>query len=94
MFILRGLKRLFFFAVFCGLLYLAAHYPVKGRPLYQVVKSYWTSQSFETAWKDIKMFFGGFLKSVGEEIQEDVTEHEKKELDALIEKEVQKKNSP
>lgn len=89
MFILRGLKRLVFLVVFVVLGYLAAHYPVNGQPLYKVARQFFTSQGFEQGMKDLKMFLGSFLKSVGEEIQEDVTEADRKQLDSLIEKQME-----
>lgn len=38
------------------------------------------------------MFSGGLLKSLGEEIQEDVTEADKEELEKMIQKKVREKN--
>jgi len=84
MFILRGLKKLFFLALFVGLVWWAAHYKIQGKPLYKVAGGFIQSGNFKEGWKDIKLFVGGFLKTVGEQIQEDVTEEDRKKLDSMI----------
>lgn len=92
MFLLRLVKKLFFLAIFAALVFWAANYKVQGRPLYQVAKDIFRSGSFKEGMKDARMLVGGFLKSVGEEIQENVTEEDKKELDSLIKKKVREGN--
>ena len=45
--------------------------------------------------KDIRMLVGGFLQTVGEEIQEDVREGDKKKLDRVVQEKInqgEKKN--
>lgn len=88
MFLFRWIKKLFFLAIFALLVWWGANYKVNGKPLYQVVKDFIGSKNFDEGTKDLKMFFGGFLKSVGEELQENVTEKERKELETLIKKKV------
>lgn len=84
MFILRGLKRLILLCLLGGLLFLAAHYPVNDVPLYKKAKTFFTSQGFQQGWKDLKLFLGGLLRSVGEEMQEDVSESDRKALEKEI----------
>ncbi len=69
-------------------IYWVASYKVDGKSLYQVTKGFVSSGKYKEGMRDIRMFLGGFLKTVGEQIQEDVTETEKKQLDNLIQKEM------
>lgn len=92
MFLFRWLKKLFFLVLFVLLIFWAARYPVGGKPLYQVVKGFFGSESSQQSYKDLKMLFGGFLKSLGEKIQEDVTEEDQKELEKLIQKKAREKD--
>lgn len=94
MFILRGLKKLIYLAILGVLVYLAAHYPVKGKPLYQVARNTVGVKGFGETLKDLRQLFGGILKSVGEEMQEDVSEQDQKALQNVIEKELKKENQP
>lgn len=91
MFLLRWMKKLLILALVVVGFFWVAHYKVDGKPLYQVVKGFIGSDDFSQGWKDFKMFTGGFLKSLGEEIQEDVTEEDKKELEKMIQKKVREK---
>ncbi|MBI4124302.1 MAG: hypothetical protein HY466_00030 [Deltaproteobacteria bacterium] len=86
MFLFRWLKKLLVLALAAVGLFWAAHYKVGGVPVYQKAKSYVASEDFRQSWKDFKMFFGGMLKSLGEEILEDVTDEDRKELDKMIQK--------
>lgn len=90
MFILRGIKRLVVLALFGGLVYMASFYPVRGVPIYLVVKQYVTAKGISQGFKDLKMLFGGLLKSVGEEIQENVTDQDKRELESVIQNDLQR----
>lgn len=92
MFLFRWIRRVLFLAVFAALVWWGASYKVNGRSLVQVAKGFVGSKNFDEGVKDLKMFFGGFLKSVGEELQEDVTEEERKQLESIIRKEVREKN--
>lgn len=94
MFIFRLIKRLIFFTLFVVLVYLAAHYPVDGKPLYKVGSSFFKSDGFGQGIKDLKLFLGGFLKSVGEEIQENVTESDKQQLQKMIQEQVDATTKP
>ena len=86
MFIFRIIKKLIFLGLFILLVLWGATYKVDGKTLYQVGKDFIASENFSQSVKDLKMFFGGFLKSVGEQIQEDVTEKDQKALDKIIQK--------
>lgn len=88
MFLFRWIKNLILLAVFAVLVYLAAHYPVDGKPLYQKFDTVIGSESV----KDLKHFFGGLLKSMGNEIQENVTETDRQKLEKEIYKSLKKKN--
>lgn len=92
MFLFRFFKKLIFLILFAFLVWWGANYKVNGRPLYQIVKGFVGSENFDQGWKDFKMFSGGLLKSLGEEIQEDVTEADKEELEKMIQKKVREKN--
>ena len=89
MFMLRGLKNLILLVVFGALIFWAANYKVQGRPLYKIAGGFIQSGNFKEGFKDMKMFVGGFLKSVGEEIQENVTKEDQKQLDNLIKEKAQ-----
>ena len=84
MFIFRIIKKLIFFGLFVLLVLWGATYKVDGKTLYQVGKDFIASENFSQSVKDLKMFFGGFLKSVGEQIQEDVSEKDKQQLEKVI----------
>lgn len=71
-------------------LYWIANYKVDGKPLYQTVKGFLSSGNYKEGVKDMRVFFGGLLKTMGEQIQEDVTEDERKQLDNMIQKEMKK----
>lgn len=71
-------------------IYWIASYKVDGQSLYQVTKGLISSGKYKEGMRDIRIFLGGFLKTVGEQIQEDVTETEKKQLDSLIQREMKK----
>ena len=92
MFLLRWLKKLVVLALVAFGLFWAAQYKVGGVPLYQKAKSFIGSDDFHQSWKDFKMFAGGMLKGLGEEIMEDVTEEDKKELEKMIQKKAREKN--
>lgn len=94
MFILRGLKKLIYLAILGVLVYLAAHYPMHGKPLYQAARDTIGTKGFGETLKDLRQLFGGFLKSVGEELQENVSEQDQKALQNVIEKELKKENPP
>lgn len=70
--------------------YWIANYKVNGKPLYQTAKGFLASGNYKEGIKDMRVFLGGFLKTMGEQIQEDVTEDEKKQLDSMIQKEMKK----
>ena len=88
MFLLRMLKRLVFFVIFVVALFWAANYKIHGKPLYEVAKGFLTSGGYKEGMKDLRSFLGGFLKTMGEQIQEDVTDDEKKQLDKVIKKQL------
>lgn len=69
---------------------MASFYPVRGVPVYLVVKQYVAAKGISQGIKDLKMLFGSLLKSVGEEIQDDVTDQDKKELESVIQTEMQR----
>lgn len=69
---------------------MASFYPVRGVPLHLMVKQYVASKGISQGFRDLKMLFGSLLKSVGEEIQENVTDQDKKELESVIHKDLQK----
>lgn len=92
MFLFRFFKKLLFLVLFVLLLWWGANYKVGGKPLYQVVKGFFVSESSQQSYKDLKMLVGGFLKSLGEEIQEDVTKEDQKELEKLIQKKAREKD--
>lgn len=92
MFLFRWIKKLFFLAVFAALVWWGANYKINGRPLYQMAKDIIGSKNFDEGTKDLRMFLGGFLKSLGEGIQENVTEQDRKELETLIKKKVREEN--
>ena len=89
MFLFRWIKNLILLAVFAALVYLAAHYPVDGKPLYQKLDTVIGSERV----KDLKHFFGGLLESAGEGLQENVTETERQKLEKEIYKSLKKKSS-
>ncbi|MDO8526872.1 MAG: hypothetical protein Q7T03_04190 [Deltaproteobacteria bacterium] len=84
MFIWRLFKTFLFLILMALLLFWAATYKVKGKPLYQTAQQFLSSEGYKEGIKDLRIFVGGFLKSVGEQIQEDVTEEDKKKLDSMI----------
>ena len=90
MFLLRFLKNILVLALIVFGVYWAANYKVDGKPFYQVVRGAFASGSYKEGVKDIRVFLGGFLKTMGEQIQEDVTEDERKQLDSMIQKEMKK----
>lgn len=84
------LKRLFFFVLTLAGLFWLANTSYKGKPLYQQAWTFFGSEKYSEGMKDIKILLGGFLKTVGQKIEEDVTEKDQKALDNLIKKEVLK----
>lgn len=86
MFLFRWIKNLILLVIFAVLVYLAAHYPVDGQPLYQKFDTVIGSE----AMKDLKHFFGGLLQSLGDEIQENVTETDRQKLEKEIYKSLKK----
>ena len=93
MFLFRMIKRLVFFVLtIYGLLWLA-RLPYQGKPLYQHAAILFQSQLASEGAKDIKTLVGGLLKTVGDEIQEDVTKDDQKQLDKLIEKKSKEKKN-
>lgn len=84
-FILRGIKTLLLWALLAAGLFWAATYRVQGRPLYKAVSEFVTGGNYKEGFRDLRMFFGGFLKSVGEEIQhEEVTDKDRKQFESLV----------
>ena len=90
MFLLRFLKKLLVLALLAFGVYWFASYKVNGKPLYQTAKGFLASGNYKEGVKDMRVFLGGFLKTMGEQIQEDVTEDERKQLDVVIQKERKK----
>jgi len=88
MFLFRIIKKLIFWGLLIALIVWVAGRKVKGQTLLQVAKGLVASENFDQGVKDLKMFVGGFLKSVGEEIEEDVTDKDRKALDKMIHKKV------
>lgn len=86
MFLFRWLKKLIVLVLLAFGLVWAANYKMNGKPLYRVAVDFVASPDMREGWKDFKMLVGGMLKSLGEEIQEDVTEEDKKELEKMIQK--------
>lgn len=93
MFLFRLLKKLLFLVFFGLLVFWAATYQIGGVPLYQRAKQFFTSEGFKQGVKDIRLFLGGFLKSLGEEIEENVTEEDQKALDSMIQKKIKEGSS-
>ncbi len=94
MFLFRMIKRLVVFVLtIFGLIWLAK-VPYQGKPLYEHVLVLFQSKLADDGAKDIKTLVGGLLKTMGDEIQENVTKDDQKQLDKLVEKKVKedKKN--
>ena len=70
--------------IFIGLVFWGVHYKVGGKPLYKVAQDYIATGDYKEGFKDLRTFLGGFLKTMGEQIQEDVSDKDKKQLDKLI----------
>jgi len=87
MFLFRWIKNLvLFFLVLVGISWLAK-YPYQGKPVYQHVLGFLGSDLAQEGAKDIKVLVGDMLKTLGEEIQEDVKKEEQEALEKLLKKE-------
>lgn len=89
MFLFRWIKNLILLVVFIVLVYLAAHYPVNGQPLYKKLDSIKQMESV----KDLEHLFGGLMQSIREEVHENVTESDRQKLEKEIYKSLKKENS-
>lgn len=69
--------------IFWGYQYLQTDSPVKGK-----VEKFRKSPVFQEGVKDLKTWAGEVFKGVGERMQDDVTDDEKKQLDEILRKEL------
>ena len=95
MFLLRWAKNLIILVLLIVGVWALMHYNYKGRPVKQHVQEFLKSEMYQEGIKDIRMLVGGFLETVGEEIQEDVREGDKKKLDRVVQEKInqgEKKN--
>lgn len=88
MFILRGLFKLVFWVVLAVALFWVATCKVNGKPFYEVARGFFSSGGYKEGVKDLRIFLGGFLKAVGEQIQEEVSDEDRKKLENLIQQQM------
>ena len=84
MFLLRMVKHLIVFVLTLWGLWWMANYSYQGKPLYQYAFTFFGSEKYREGIKDLRMLTGGFLKTVGQQIEEDVSDKDRKALDQLI----------
>lgn len=91
MFIFTFIRKLFFWILLAGVVFWFATKQVGGRKFYQVARESLQSEGFKQGMKDIGIFVGGMLKSLGEEIEEQVSADDQQKLDKMIEKKAKEK---
>lgn len=85
MFLWRWFKRLVYFAVFCGLVYIASGYVQwGGEPVRDRVKHFFASTEWQEGQKDLRMWLGAMLQLAGKKIEEGITPADQQKLDAIF----------
>lgn len=84
------IKWMFFLAVLAGIVLAVTGYKVRGKTIQEHLQPFLESKPIKEGIRDIRSLVGEGLKAAGEAISEDVTESERKQLDELVRKELEK----
>ena len=85
MFLFRWLKRLVFFAILAGGLYVASGYvKIHGEPARAHADRFFKSELWKEGSKDLRTWLASVLKLAGEKVGEGITPEEQHKLNELI----------
>lgn len=89
-FLFRAVWNFFLYGLAAIGLWTVLMQPFHGKTIYRHVKDFISTPTYKEGVADLKVLVSGMLNDVSEEVREDVSSKDQKELQEMLEKEVEK----